>query len=144
MSSPDLEPEDFALEQDDDGNYPCPVDTCGRTCNSPIGVSRHYGQMDQPDHANSIAVELVGEDAWREFLEIHSARGRSARDLAADLPEHIGRSAIARDKERFDIRTEKVPYTGTAASLLARPDVTTIEKARDEAKKLRARTGGSL
>ena len=132
----ELEPSDFELERAEDGGYCCPVETCEKTFGSPIVVTRHYGLTDDPDHDRSIPIELVG-DVWKRYLEEQSARGRSARDIATDLPDHIGRGNIKRDKERFDIRTETVPYTGTAATLLARPDITTIEKAREVAKKQR-------
>lgn len=127
---------DFTLKQISDGEYICPAPECTNSYPTQKGVSAHHADA----HPQYIAVDVVGDAEWYEFLrEEYRGRGRTARDIAAELPPYIGKDTLIDELHRLDLiypPDNSLPLTGVARFLAPR-HVRTIEDARKEAQRQR-------
>lgn len=126
---------DFTLERDASGCLLCPCDGCDADFENHIAVVKHHSMS----HVPLLVVDIVGEDAWREYLrEEHVAKGRSAAEIIRDLPAHTGKQAVRDSLTRFGFYHHTSPGPSHSVSrILALRDVTTIEEAREEAQRRR-------
>ena len=133
---PDLD--DFELEQTANGEYCCPVDSCSGTSKTARGVSIHYGTMRSKgyeDHDSILVLELVSEEEWKAYLrdQVYNQRQTNYKDVAATLPDHIGRTLVRKSMSEYEISV--VSPTQGAVQILSTLEVTSIEEAREHSKK---------
>lgn len=125
---------DFTLEQTVGGRYQCPASGCHEAFEKPKDVTVHYYP-----HDSSLGEDIVGEDRWYAFLDHESTiLGKTPIEIAGDLPPLFGNNMILSELKRLGLRSEgSHTPSHSPAQVLEYPHVTTIEKAREVARRRR-------